>query len=407
MTNVEILITFLGSFSCIFLAFGLVRIKRKATLHKALSIMLLFVGFAYTTRGLGSYFDIRSFYYISYVCYLASVIPLMIFFEQAMQKNIPTFLKIGALLAIPSLFITLNVYGVETHNKSWKFSFILFMVIISLSMSVLSFLRTKKTKCKNEKSILVAFTLTTALTVVLVSVDQLTFFYRSLEFRFSSLAILIFNFFMASILFANGSFRMRNYLLKLSQLLISSLGTGLLIAFLLGEKVGAEYLNISLVIFASLLIIHITDKVFGISFRVNNEDTLIRLNSLSSMEYGKVLEAFSGWDEVKKVQLLTTSYLQEQNLDEVLEAFSSRIKVYHRLEIDQKLEGSSGDRNLFEALDYILRHTNTEFVVLLPQSQELLVASFSSMTNAGYLQDVLFFLGDKLSSCKTREASHV
>ena len=392
MTKIELLINFIGTFSCFFLGIGLLWVKKKPILLKALSITLNLLGVASIARLSASLEENHRLFFISYMFYMFAMIPLLVFFEQAMQKKLSGLIKIFTIICIPILLFTYD-FDAQTVSKTWKLCYLLFMATVISTMSIMSISRVKSTTSSNERSILITFVISSITSLLLFVIDQVSFYLPNISFKFSSLGILIFNFYMASILFANGSFKLKNYLMKQLQFLIYSLVVALLMSYLMAEDIKSHYLNITTLIFASLLVLHIVDCVLGINFKIYNEDLLSRINRIDSSSTKNVLESINSWSEVKKIQLLTTKYLEDKDLITLFDKYKE-VKVIHKNIVRKKIKNF--ENSDIQAIDFILRHTNTEVLVLIPEQRKILVASFSTMMNARYLAHLMKFLAKQI-----------
>ena len=397
---IQMIILIISVVSSLLLAVGIYRLQRKSQAHTSLFYLLIFLSLACFFRAMGWISDLYIFYRLSYICYLAIPISMTIFIEKSIQRNLHQLTKLilvgGALLLLPVLLFQNN--EPETWWKWTYLSYLLFMVGIMVSTPLLEL---KNNGCKNERSILITICTSSCISLFFVILDLLSMHYTNLNLRLSSLAILVFNYFLASILFSTGSFSFRSYLIKISQYLFVGWLVSTMSAIAISNLSIEKAYDIWMITFSSLIPVYIFDKVFSLSFNINNGNILQRLNNLSKSNTENMLKDFHAWDEVKKVHLLNNDFLKNRELSFLFLLANESIPenfVYDQFFIKNKLDQNPSIelKNHLQAVDYILRFTKTEYLIIIPEQQCLIVASFSYMMNANYFRDVLMYLSREI-----------
>ena len=411
ISNLQIIVNFISPIICYILSFAILKIKRKSRMHYALMVLLFNLATAFLFRGCGWLTSEFLFYKISYFFFIIMPISVTVFIEYGIKRQFERVTKLILSLAGLSLFANLMYTG-DHFEGSWRILYIIYLSFSSAMLTVVSFLEIKNTRCKNERSILISITTSIFLTFIFLVIDLLNHYIIDLNFRFTSFSILIFVYFITSILYSNGSYSFTSYLNKITQFISMSILITFLIQFVLPEASLEERIDSGVLSFIIILSVSILNQIGGFRLEKGKKDILSKLISLNKDDSLSMLQDFAKWDEVIKVKVLGEKYLDDNHLDFIFEnkdVMRSFDDVLTRTAISKLLKTnvSQDERNYLEALEYILKVTDTEFILPLEKRSEILTASFSYMMDANYFSDVLSYLGRELEIQFRKENSYV
>lgn len=379
-------------------------------MHYALFFFLFVLASAFLFRGFGWLTSEFFYYKISYICYLILPISVIIFVEHAVKRQVNRVTKLTLTLCGFGLLFNLLHTG-DDYIGGWRILYISYIAFSIFMLTAISMLELKNVRCKNERSILIAIATSSFLSLVFVVFDLLSHYVIDLNFRFSSFSVLIFVYFLSSILYSNGSYSFTSYLNKITQFICMSTLISVLGQFILMSEQVSQLIDLGVLSFNIILSVFILNKVGFFGFGKKRADILTKLISLNKEDSLSMLKDFTQWDEVIKVKVLSEKYLDDNHLNyifdkkELITGFESVLTKSSIVKL-LKNNNSEEEKNYLEALDYILKVTDTEFIILLEQRSEVLTASFSYMMDANYFEDVLVYLGRELE-LQYREEQYV
>ncbi len=402
-SNLQYLTIAISSITSLLLCLGLFNSKKEIPGHKSLVLFLFAMAIANGFRIISWVEGHVIIITISYMAFIFVPIFLVIFLEEALRQMLHPLVKIILLITCISLLLTL-LFSDYSSNRIWKFIYIIYLQYSAILIMSLSFRGIRKTECNNERSVYTSVFFTGILCVVFVGIDLLSVYIQGINLRLSAVGVLALNYFLASILLSSGSYKFRKHIRVLAMMIVSSFIISVFLVIGFFDKMNLDLISeIALVILSCEIPLYIVDKLFGITASTTGSDTLKRLNKLNMNSIKSLLQGISNWDEVKRFHLLSNEYLKEKDLEFIFR--EQELIDYENIVLTKKIisrKFKNETSNLIKGLNHVLLLTDCDYLIVLPSSREVLVASFSNMMNKQYFKDIVLFIKREIVSLNSR-----
>ncbi|MBD66184.1 MAG: hypothetical protein CME62_13315 [Halobacteriovoraceae bacterium] len=401
ISHSELVIQFLGTLSCLILAWGSLIHNRRSPTHLSLGILLLFLFGGGSFRLIGWATSHFLYYKISYAFYLFLPLVLAIFTEKATRYRLSSWYKIIVLLALIVLFplyMQLNTFP----EGQLRYIYLAYHMMALLMLFWASSIKITSLKSKNEKSVLIAICFVSLLTLIFVCADLLSHWHGIAHLKLSSLGILIFNYLMASIIFSTGSFSFRHHLKSIGRYLLINLSLGAILIFA-STLPRDEIIIIILLSFVLQIFVNILQNVINNVLRTRGH-TIQKLISLKRDDIKSFLKCVESLEEVNSITLLSQDYLQKNKLLFIFDHEFNNL-VFHRDEINKMFNSSQNEneKNRLEALEFIFNAFATDYLIIIPEHKMVLTIEFTYLMNRSYFNDLITYLGREVDFLAQRE----